>query len=147
MKIKITFLICIFLLVTLYQGKCQVVINEICAANFNDYLDNFNDYEDWVELYNPTGADVDIGAHFISDDIDEPTKWQIPGGTVVLAYGYLIIFCSDRDNTDGGFFHTDFGISQGKQEASDTEKPTCVKALLMSKTLFFQVKAHGTSFK
>ena len=38
----------------------QVVINEVCVSNFNGYADNYGEFEDWFELYNPTGAAVDI---------------------------------------------------------------------------------------
>ena len=30
----------------------QIVINEFSASNFDSHLDNYGEYEDWVELYN-----------------------------------------------------------------------------------------------
>ncbi|MFT5148657.1 MAG: hypothetical protein ACI86P_001339, partial [Flavobacteriales bacterium] len=47
----------------------QLVINEVCAANYDDYTGTAGDYEDWFEIYNPTGGDIDIDSYYISDDI------------------------------------------------------------------------------
>ena len=29
----------------------QITINEYSAANYDNYIDNYNNYEDWIELY------------------------------------------------------------------------------------------------
>jgi gliding motility-associated-like protein len=96
----------------------QVVINEICAANFGDFADNYGDYEDWIELYNTGGADFDLSGYFLSDDELEPMKWEIPAGTVIGAGDHLIIYASDRNENVGGNLHTSFKITQAKQEGA-----------------------------
>ena len=45
---------------------------------------------DAVELYNPNASAIDLGNWFISDDIDHPTKFRIPAGTIIPAHGYLV---------------------------------------------------------
>ena len=30
----------------------QILINEYSAANYSDFQDNFNEYEDWFEIFN-----------------------------------------------------------------------------------------------
>ncbi|MFO0359294.1 MAG: lamin tail domain-containing protein, partial [Flavobacteriales bacterium] len=73
-------------------GRAQVVVNEFSFANYNGVVD-FQD-EDWVEFYNPTGAAVNIGGYFISDNLNNPTKWEIPAGTTVPANGFRCVLVS-----------------------------------------------------
>jgi len=44
---------------------------------------------DTIELYNPTGATVDISGWFLTDDFNTPKKFRIPGGTTIPANGYV----------------------------------------------------------
>lgn len=88
--------------ITFSQIKAQVVINEFMASNLcnninpNQILDNFGDCSDWVELYNPTGAPVNLGGYFFTDRITNLTKYEFPGGSIVPANGYLRIWLSGR---------------------------------------------------
>ncbi|MEL6104539.1 MAG: lamin tail domain-containing protein [Planctomycetota bacterium] len=61
-----------------------IVINEV-LAHTDDPL------SDAIELFNPTGGDVDISGWFVSDDGDTPQKYRFPGGTVIPAGGYWVI--------------------------------------------------------
>ena len=97
----------------------QVVINEFCVANYSDW-DQGGDNEDWVELYNPTGAAVNIGSFWMSNEIADPMKWQIPAGTSVNANSYLIILLSgtgDYDPNQFGYLNTSFRVTQTNGEA------------------------------
>ena len=74
-----------------------VRVNEVSAANgifANDYWKR----DDWVELYNTTDAPFDVEGMYLSDNPDEPTKYQITKGetlasTVIPAHGHLIVWC------------------------------------------------------
>jgi gliding motility-associated-like protein len=101
----------------------QLVINEVCAANYDDYTGTAGDYEDWFEIYNPTGGDIDIDSYYISDDILNPTKFQIPGSVTVTAGGYAVVYASGRNEISGGSVHTNFKITQGKQEYAVLSNP------------------------
>lgn len=80
----------------------HVVINEVLASNSrSDYDEDFGEYSDWVELFNPTASDVDLGGWYISDDKADPGKWQIPGNTIIPASGYLRFWADDRDLRPG----------------------------------------------
>ncbi len=48
---------------------------------------------DWIELYNPTGTDIDVGGFFLSDDETDPRKAVLPA-LLVPAQGYAVIACS-----------------------------------------------------
>ena len=61
-KKHILFLLFSVLINTLYS---QIVINEYSAANYESHLDNYGEYEDWIELYNTTSTDIDLNGWFV----------------------------------------------------------------------------------
>jgi PKD repeat protein len=97
-----------------FNVSAQVVINEYSAANYDTYADNYGEYEDWVELYNPSAAPIDISGWYLTDKPSNPTKWLVPSSFIVPANGYAIIFCSGRDEIIGGDAHSNFKITQTK---------------------------------
>ncbi|MBL4625601.1 MAG: chitobiase/beta-hexosaminidase C-terminal domain-containing protein, partial [Flavobacteriales bacterium] len=90
----------------------QVIINEYSASNLAQFVDANGKYEDWIELYNVSGVSVDIGGMYLSDRLSKPTKWMIPVGTSVPAFGHLLFWCSGRDTLLMGQYHTSFKLSQ-----------------------------------
>lgn len=69
------------------------VINEFLASNQSIAPDNcdFDDYSDWIELYNPDAVDVLLTGYYLTDDPTLPLKWRIPDGAVIGAGGYLMV--------------------------------------------------------
>ena len=107
----------IFLLLITFVSlsvNSQLVVNEYSAANYDSYQDNYNEYEDWLEVYNPTAIAIDISGYYLSDKLSNPTKWQVPSSFIVPANGVAVIFCSGRNEVSGGFAHTNFKITQTK---------------------------------
>ena len=101
-------------------GLGQVVINEFSCSNYT--LGIAGDNEDFVEFYNPSGADVDLGGYFLSDNPANPDKFEIPAGTEVPAGGYLMVMCSAEGELltnlyVGGFLNTNFKINQCQGES------------------------------
>ncbi len=93
--------------------QAQVVINEFSAANHDDFLDNYDEYEDWVELYNTSNVAVDLTGYHLSDETNEPEKWKFPPGVSIPANGHLLIWCSNRDEVSpSGDIHSGFKITQ-----------------------------------
>lgn len=86
-----------------------VVINELMASNSVTVSDEEGNYEDWVELYNNNDFDVDLKGYYLSDDTNEPDKWQFSANTIIEANGYLIIWTDDDD--EDGPLHTSFKLS------------------------------------
>ncbi|MEC7864096.1 MAG: lamin tail domain-containing protein, partial [Bacteroidota bacterium] len=71
------------------QINAQILINEYTGANYDTYTDNYGEYEDWIELYNPTSAAIDINGWYLTDKPLNPTKWMIPSSFVVPANGVV----------------------------------------------------------
>lgn len=86
-------------------------VNEVLAYNCSTNTDEAGDYDDWVELYNAGEAAVDLGGMYLSDNPGEPRLWPIPGGTVIPAGGFLLIWC-DEEPLEGPL-HAGFKLSVG----------------------------------
>lgn len=106
----------IFLSMMTQAVVAQVVINEFSASNKDALFDNYNDNEDWIELYNIGSEAVDLGGYYLSDKDDNPTKWEIPQGISIGANEHLLFFASGRDEVSNGNIHTNFKLTQMKQE-------------------------------
>ncbi|MGB2862129.1 MAG: PEP/pyruvate-binding domain-containing protein [Sedimentisphaerales bacterium] len=65
-----------------------LVINEFMADNKTTIEDpaEIGEFPDWIELYNGTSDTVILSGMFLTDDLNDPTKWQIrspvSGGTI-----------------------------------------------------------------
>ena len=70
------------LLFTLKNATAQVVINEYSCSNMNGPTDAFGEREDWIELYNSGATAVDLTGYYLSDNDNNPQKWQIPSGSI-----------------------------------------------------------------
>ncbi|MBN2000128.1 CotH kinase family protein [candidate division KSB1 bacterium] len=75
-----------------------IVINEI---NYNSSIEF--DTGDWIELYNPLSADVDISGWHIND-AGGGESFIFPGGTILSAKKYLVI-CRSREKFTGLYSH------------------------------------------
>jgi hypothetical protein len=94
--------------------SAQVVINEYSCAN-RAITDAYNNYEDWIELYNTSSSAVNLAGYYLSDQLDNPTKWQFPAVNIP-ANGRLVVVCSRRDGLFGGVPHTNFTLTQIEPE-------------------------------
>ena len=88
----------------------DIVINEFQASNDATAADEEGEYDDWIELHNTTNADINLGGLFLSDKVDNLTKFALPDFTLP-ANGYVIIWADEDGNQ--GEFHANFKISAG----------------------------------
>lgn len=96
--------------------KGEVVINELMSSNQSYILDVSDDkYEDWVELYNNTNQEIDLGGLYFSDDFTKKDKWEFPKGTVIPAKGRLVMWL-DEDSSEPTGLHANFKLSAGGEE-------------------------------
>jgi hypothetical protein len=105
----------ILLCLTAQLVQAQVVINEYSASNLFTILDNYGSNEDWAELYNPGGTSVNLGGYYLSDNPADSTKWQFPDGISVPPNGFIKIWLSGRNEVAGGHIHTNFKLTQTKE--------------------------------
>jgi hypothetical protein len=88
-------------------------INELMVDNLQTVPDEYGQYDDWIEIYNATPNDINIEGMFLTDDIDEPTKFQIPiidaENTTVASHGFKLIWLDE--DYDQGVLHTGLKLS------------------------------------
>lgn len=105
----------LFVCVLAHKACAQVVINEIMAANTASHADPQGEYDDWIELYNPTDQPVNMAGHYLTDDLSSPKGWRFPQNnpelTTIASRGYLLIWADD-DIGDAGL-HADFKLKAG----------------------------------
>lgn len=87
-----------------------LVINEFMADNVVSYADPQGEYDDWIELRNLSNMSLNLSGGYLSDDPDNPRKWQFPENTMIAAYGYLIVW-ADNDTADAPGLHANFKLS------------------------------------
>jgi len=56
----------------------------------NEALTHSGSGSDWIELYNPTSTNVNIGGWFLTDNFYNPMRYRIPAGTMLTPGGYLV---------------------------------------------------------
>jgi len=113
-KLSLLSILCLYLI---SGSKAQVVINEYSCSNLTQFADNYGDYGDWFELYNSSGNTVALDNFYLSDDSLNNLKWQFPAGVTIGAYSFKRIWASGRDQVSGNNIHTNFKLTQTKNNS------------------------------
>ena len=100
------------------QTGVSLVINELMASNSSTIQDPEGQYDDWIEIHNFGSDAVNVGGMYVTDDLTDPTQWQIPtdrsADTTIPAHGYLLIW-ADEDTSDAGL-HANFKLDAMGEE-------------------------------
>src|SRR5688572_21499412 len=90
----------------------DLLISEFLALNTNDpgsLLDADGDSSDWIEIYNPTAAAVDLDGWHLTDTAADLDLWTFPPRTIG-PNSHLVVFASNKDRT-GAELHTSFELN------------------------------------
>jgi spore coat protein CotH len=85
-----------------------LVLNEVMSSNTSSISDNFNEYDDWVEVYNQGDQDLDLENYFLSDNNSSQIKWKLPATTINS--GQFELYWADK-SIEQGSHHTNFRLS------------------------------------
>ncbi|WP_254508483.1 lamin tail domain-containing protein [Anatilimnocola floriformis] len=88
------------------------IISEVMAANSSGLKDADGDESDWIEIYNPTAAPINLQGWSLTDDPGDLNEWVFPAVTIG-PNAFLTVFASDKDRTTGPELHTNFKLSAG----------------------------------
>lgn len=78
------------------QDVPQLVINEIMPDNDGLVSDLINGgTPDWIELYNLGSNAVDLSGFFLTDDLNDIYKFEIPDGYVIPPNGFLVAWADN----------------------------------------------------
>ena len=98
-----------------------VLINEWMADNagplgISDPLDGL--FQDWFELFNPNTNAVNLAGFYLTDNLSQPSKWQVPLGTVIAPSGFLLVWADNEPEQNvayvsNGHLHAGFQLGSG----------------------------------
>lgn len=99
---------------TIFNQQTAVVFNEIQAYNNTNIQDKFGEYNDWIELYNPSSEPINLNGFSLTDDVEEPQKWIFPDVNIG-AESFLLVFASGKDLKEDEL-HCNFEISSSGED-------------------------------
>jgi len=111
-------------------------INEVLSKNVSSICDNFDEHEDWIEVYNHNDVPFNLGGLYITDDLELPFKWLIsdlyPDSVTLQAYGFGLFFA---DNEPGqGVRHCNFKLNSAGETICLLKKVSGIPVVLDSVT-------------
>ena len=93
----------------------QFVISEFMTDNDLFLLDGDGQSPDWIEIHNPGTEEANLEGWYLTDQADEPTKWQFPN-VEISPGGHLVVFASATGEVDyvdpAGNLHTNFQLNR-----------------------------------
>ncbi len=95
----------------------HLYINEVMSSNFNNIDDQYNEYDDWFEIYNPNNFPVDIDNYYVTDSLPNKTKYRFASGsnrTIIPPNGFLMIWADEQNSQ--GVLHTNFKLNSAGEE-------------------------------
>jgi hypothetical protein len=113
-------------------------INEVMASNTSVLADPQSEYDDWIEIHNAGDLPLDLAGLFLTDDLDEPAKWQFPGDqpelTTIPPLGYLLVW-TDGDTQDAPGLHASFSLDGAGEQAGlfDADGQTLIDAVTFAR--------------
>jgi hypothetical protein len=72
------------------QGQQTITVTAPAAIKVNEVESSGGTPGDWIELYNPTAASVDLSGWELKDNDDTHT-YTFPDGSTIAASGYLVV--------------------------------------------------------
>jgi hypothetical protein len=90
----------------------NILINEVQTINTSTYSDNYNEFDQWVELYNPNNDTVDIGGWELIDNITIGSGFHFEYGNdscKIPPASHKVIWMDGQTNQ--GVLHASFALS------------------------------------
>lgn len=101
--------------------KC-LYINEVLTDNIGGLRDEEGDYNDWIEIYNYGEAAINLEGYGLTDDLDEPFKWNFEN-MIIEPGEYLVIRATGKDRqASKEYIHTNFSLSKEGETLQLTHK-------------------------
>jgi spore coat protein CotH len=91
----------------------RLFINELMADNDFTIADEYGEFDNWLELYNGDDEPVWLGDKYLSDNLANPDKWQLPD--VTMQPGTFLIIWADGQPEQGPF-HASYKLDDEGEE-------------------------------
>lgn len=90
-----------------YQEHDDLIINELMQSNVDCVIDGQNGFPpSWVEIYNPTSGEVNLGNYKLGVDADPENAFQLPSEVSVAPDSHCVVLCDKK----GSGMHADFRL-------------------------------------
>lgn len=113
--------------------RSDLVINEFMADNGITLASPNGNSPDWIELFNTGSNTIDLTGMYLTDDLNDPTRWQFPEGTTLGPKEYLVIWA----NRNGGELYASFGLNANGEEIGlfDSDGSTLIDSVVFLKQI------------
>ncbi len=96
-------------------------INEFLASNKSIKMDEFGEYDDWMEIYNASNEQVWLADYFLSDNMGSPGKYRFPE-QYIQAGAFYLVWLDDQE--EQGVNHATFKINKEGEMLRLSERPS-----------------------
>lgn len=93
---------------SLNTNENTLEINEVLVRNGGQFVNDYNEFSGYIELKNVSDKDINLKGYSLSNNINEPFKWNLPNITL-SPNEIILIYTSGRDITEG-VLHTSFKL-------------------------------------
>lgn len=118
-EITLKTIVLLLLLVGVETAIAQKVpglqFSEILVMNDSNCVDDYGAHSSWIEIFNPSNNFINIGGYYLTDDLNNPTKYWIPDGdrsTMMEPKSYLVFWADGKP--ERGIFHLSFDLKNAK---------------------------------
>jgi len=132
-----------YIVATPAATNSPVLINELMASNASTIQDPQGEYDDWIELVNVSAQEIDLTGRYLSDEPNNPRKWQFPAGTTIPGNGFLLVW-ADEDGAATNGLHANFKFSASGESVFLIDTDANLNAVLDSVT--FGAQATDVSY-
>lgn len=111
-RICLLFLLVLSLNYSNAQNTTGVRFSEILVINESNCIDEYGSHSAWIEIYNASSNQVDIGGFYLTNDLNNPTKCWIPEGdrsTIISPKSFLVLRADGKP--ERGIFHLNFDLN------------------------------------
>jgi hypothetical protein len=91
----------------------DLVINELQASNDTTKYDELYEYDDWIELYNNSDQSISLTGYYLSDNVDNLMKFELPN-LDIEPDSYVLVW-ADEDGEQGDL-HANFKLNKDGEE-------------------------------
>ncbi len=105
----------------------DLVINEFMAGNASARMDEYGEYDDWVEIFNRDPSPVWLGDKYLSDDTLNPSRWKLPD-LILDPSGFALIWVDGQNGQ--GPMHANFRLNKNGEEIGIFESPERNSAII-----------------
>lgn len=93
------------------QNVTDLRFNEVLVMNDSLNVDDFGEHSSWIEIFNTGYNTVNIGGCYLTDDMNNPTKYWIPSSdpaTKIQSRCHILFWADDKPSR--GIQHLNFQL-------------------------------------